>query len=95
SSDLTVFLLSVPPSGKEMPFVVIIIFTVNTFFYPYSRFVYEGVYDFILGNNAFYGNAFFMLFMKIITMSLCWSLAIVIAPIGLMYLYYRHSKTER
>jgi hypothetical protein len=36
-----------------------------------------------------------MLFVKVITMALCWCFAIFIAPIGLGYLYYHHSKAER
>lgn len=30
-----------------------------------------------------------------VTMLLCWAFAIFIAPIGLAYLYYHHSKAER
>jgi len=65
---------------------------INTILYPYSRFVYESIVGFILGDNVFFVNAIFMLFAKIFTMVLCWSFAIFIAPIGLAYLYYYHSK---
>jgi hypothetical protein len=33
-----------------------------------------------------------MMFVKLMTMTLCWSGAIFIAPVGLAYLYYHHSK---
>ena len=72
-----------------------LILIVNTLLYPYSRFVYEGIVRFIMGDNVFYVNAFLMLFVKYITMGLCFSFAIVIAPIGLAYLYFYHSKQER
>lgn len=65
-------------------------FVVNTLLYPYSRFVYESVVDFIVGSNVLFGNVFVMLFVKAITMALCWVFAIFIAPIGLGYLYYRN-----
>lgn len=71
---------------------MISLLVVNTFLYPYSRFVYEGITSFIMGQNVFWVNAFFLLFVKALTMALCWSLAIFIAPVGLAYLYYRHSK---
>jgi len=67
---------------------------VNTLLYPYARFVYESVVGFILGSNTFFVNAVLMLFVKAITMLLCWAFAIFIAPIGLAYLYYHHSKAR-
>jgi hypothetical protein len=71
---------------------MVIFFAINTLLYPYSRFVYESVVGFIMGENVFFVNAIFMLFAKAITMAICWSAAILIAPIGLAYLYYHHSK---
>jgi hypothetical protein len=32
---------------------------------------------------------------KIFTMVICWACAIFIAPIGLAYLYYHHTKAEK
>ncbi|WP_232279896.1 hypothetical protein [Shewanella denitrificans] len=64
----------------------------NTLLYPYSRFVYENVVGFILGRQVFFVNAIFMLVVKLLTIALCWCLAIFIAPIGLLYLYFRNSK---
>ena len=65
---------------------------VNTLLYPYSRFVYESVVGFIIGNNVFFVNALFMIFVKLMTMTLCWSMAIFIAPLGLAYLYWHNSR---
>ena len=67
-----------------------IFFIVTTALYPYSRFVYESIVGYIVGNNVFFGNAFVMLFVKAITMAPCWVFAIFIAPIGLGYLYFRN-----
>ena len=79
--------------GKPIQFSMIALLAINTLLYPYSRFVYESVVGFIMGNNVFFVNAILMIIVKIFTMLLCWSFAIFIAPIGLAYLYYRHSKT--
>jgi hypothetical protein len=65
---------------------------VNIVLYPYSRFVYESIVNFIMGENVFFVNALLMLFVKLITMMLCWLFAIFVAPIGLGYLYYHHSR---
>lgn len=68
---------------------------INQFLYPYSRFVYESIVEYILGNNVIISNAIIMLMTKITTMALCWALAVFIAPIGLVYLYFYHSKQEK
>ena len=67
---------------------------VSAFLYPYSRFVYESIVSFIMGDNVFFANAIIVLMVKIITMAICWSMAILIAPLGLIYLYIYHSRTQ-
>lgn len=42
----------------------------------------------------FFVNALFLLAIKIITMLICFGFAMFIAPIGLIYLYYYHSKNK-
>jgi hypothetical protein len=69
----------------------ILIIIVNTFLYPYSRFIYESIMDFFLGNNVFWTSGivlYFMMVFKIMMMFLCWAAATLIAPVGLLYLYY-------
>ncbi|HEY1719852.1 MAG TPA: hypothetical protein VGG27_01305 [Magnetospirillaceae bacterium] len=72
-----------------------VLMVVNTLLYPYSRFVYESIMRFIIGDNVFFVRPLFMVAMKFFTMLACWGLAIFIAPLGLAYLYYRHTKDER
>ncbi len=76
----------------SIPLATIALFIVNTLLYPYSRFVYESIMDFILGDTVFWTNALILLAAKFITMIFCWAFAIFIAPIGLAYLYFYHSK---
>ena len=45
-----------------------------------------------MGRNMFFVNALLMLFIKVMTMFICWFLAIFIAPLGLLYLYWHHSR---
>jgi len=86
------FLFIVSKGPNPIPLALIVMVVINTLLYPYSRFVYEGIMRFIMGENVFWVNAIFMLFVKAMTMALCWSFAIFIAPVGLAYLYYHHSK---
>ncbi len=67
---------------------------VNTLLYPYSRFVYESIVNYILGETVLFGGILFVMLAKYITMAICWSAAVLIAPIGLVYLYFYHTKNE-
>lgn len=68
---------------------------VNTLLYPYARFAYEGVVGYVFGNNVFYGPALPMLMVKCLTIAICWSFSIFIAPVGLAYLYWHHSRASQ
>lgn len=92
---LVVFALSHASNPHPLAFGAYALFAVNTLLYPYSRFVYESIVGYILGQNVFYVNAFLMLFVKVMTMTLCWSLAMLIAPVGLLYLYFHHSRSAK
>ena len=77
-------------------FIVAAIVIVNTLLYPYSRFVYESIIGFFFGGNTFYLGGVLLIFaliMKLFFMIVCWGYAVFIAPFGLAYLYYRHSRT--
>lgn len=62
---------------------------VSTLLYPYSRFVYEAVVGFVIGRNVFFVNGGVLIFWKFITMLACWVFAICVAPMALLYLYFR------
>jgi hypothetical protein len=84
------FFSRMPTSTSRAPLYLFLL--VNVLLYPYSRFVYEGIVGFIMGNNVFFVGAFFMIFVKYITMAMCFVFAIFIAPVGLAYLYWYHSR---
>jgi vacuolar-type H+-ATPase subunit I/STV1 len=81
--------------GRSMPAGMLLFIVANTLLYPYSRFVYESIVGFIMGQNVFFVNAISMLISKFVSMAMCWAFALFVAPIGLAYLYYHHSKAER
>jgi hypothetical protein len=74
--------------------ITIVVVAVNTLLYPYSRFVYESIVNFILGRNVFFVNAIMMLIVKWMTMTVCWGFAIFVAPVGLAYLYFAHGRSS-
>ena len=91
-SALVVFLAIRGPEGITTGQILFV--AANTFLYPYSRFVYESIVGFIVGDNVLFGCALVFFAVKFFTMMLCWAFAIFIAPLGLAYLYYHHSKEQ-
>jgi hypothetical protein len=81
-------------SGHPIPLSLLSMMVVNTLLYPYSRFVYESVVNFIVGDNVFFVNAVLLLATKLGGMVFCWVGAIFIAPVGLAYLYFHHSRAH-
>lgn len=79
---------------KSIYFGAIFTLIINAVLYPYSRFIYETIVNYVMGNNKFLVDLKWFFIFKIITIVLCWGLAIFIAPIGLLYLYFYHSKQE-
>lgn len=90
---LFVFLSSQSPDTRDLTGIILL--TVNAILYPYSRFVYESIVGFIMGDNVFILPAILMLFAKLVTMLVCFMFALFIAPLGLAYLYYYHTKQEK
>lgn len=86
------FLMSRTNSGLWAKPEMLVLSAVLTFLYPYSRFVYESVYGYIVGDNVFYGSAGTMLMLKGFTMFVCWWFSFFVAPVGLAYLYWRNSR---
>ena len=87
---LIIYIALKNPDG--VPYGLMATAVINTFLYPYSRFVYESIMNFIMGDNVFFTNALFFLVSKLIMMLLCWAFAVFVAPVGMLYLYYHHTK---
>ncbi|MGP5713980.1 hypothetical protein ACTXPD_18530 [Vreelandella alkaliphila] len=81
--------------GDSIPLAVLPLLAINALLYPYSRFVYEQVVGFVMGDNVFYLPLIIMLPVKLFTMMMCWAWAILIAPFGLAYLYFHHRRARQ
>ncbi|WP_447046020.1 hypothetical protein [Vreelandella sp. H-I2] len=88
-------LFTVVQGGGQIRIDQVVLLLANAMLYPYSRFVYEEVIGFLMGNNVFFVNALFMLIVKLFTITLCWGFAIFIAPLGLAYLLFYHRRAQR
>jgi len=74
-----IFISSQSSTAKPMPVSAMFYFGLNTLLYPYSKFVWDSVKDFLMGNT-------------VITLAI--PMAIFVAPIGLIWLWWHHSKAE-
>lgn len=73
---------------------MVVIATVMQFLYPYTRFVYHSITDFLLGDNVHIINVVILLMFRIFMAVLCWYFSPFIAPLGLAYLYFYHSRRK-
>ncbi|MCT8164081.1 MULTISPECIES: hypothetical protein [Pseudomonas] len=78
----------------SLDLVEFLVAIISTLLYPYSRFVYESVVGFFLGRNVLVTSGLIMMLLKVWIMIACWFLAIFIAPVGLAYLYWHHSRAR-
>lgn len=78
----------------SLDLVELLVAIISTLLYPYSRFVYESVVGFFLGRNVLVTSGLIMMLLKVWIMIACWFLAIFIAPVGLAYLYWHHSRAQ-
>ncbi|TDU18081.1 hypothetical protein C8E00_1149 [Chromohalobacter marismortui] len=90
-----VYFAATQGGGDSVPLAVIPLLALNALLYPYSRFVYEQIIGFVMGDNVFYIPLIIMLPVKLFTIVMCWGWAIFIAPVGLLYLYFHHRKARR
>lgn len=67
-------------------------FVVSGIFYPFAMFIYESIFNFLIGENAFMLPLQFTLILKFLRFWLVLGFAIPIGTIGLAYLYYRVNK---
>jgi hypothetical protein len=93
---ITAFIVFMSTQGTQPIKIGMILFmAVSTMLYPYSRFVYDSIVGFVMGQNVFVLPMLVMLAAKLVTMIVCWTCAVFIAPVGLAYLYFHHSKSAR
>jgi len=72
--------------------MMIVIMAILTLLYPYAYFVYDNVIGFLMGDGGWLVNGILWLIWKIVVTMMLWFFSFVVAPIGLLYLLYYHSK---
>jgi hypothetical protein len=74
---------------QHIHFGMKLVWAANVFLYPFSRYAYEAVVDYIVGDTLWLWPGVFALLGKLVTMAACWGLALFMAPGAIAYLYFR------
>lgn len=72
-----------------------IFFGVKALLFPCARFVVHSVIGFMQGATLFIVPAIFLLLVKVVLIMVCWKMAIILAPVGMIGLFIYHSRAER
>ncbi|MBC9129996.1 hypothetical protein JMI89_04970 [Frischella sp. Ac48] len=83
---IAVYIFALTPiSGIKINVPLLLNFSINTLLYPFSRYAYEAILNYIFSEKtAIWVNIKLFMIIKFFTILLCWGLAIIIAPIGLI-----------
>lgn len=82
-----IFFQSHTPIASAVPMLTV--YAVSTLLFPFAKLVWNEVRDFLVCDTFFIANAFVVLFTKFVVNLFLWSFAILIAPIGIGYLWFR------
>lgn len=70
----------------------LVLIIISALFYPFAMFIYENIFNFLIGGNFFILPANFLIFWKLIRFAIILIFAIPIGTIGLAFLYYQVNK---
>lgn len=89
--------LSIAVSHPKLLIFICVWFSLNTILSPFARYCLDSSIDYVITGNAF--NISFTLIshlLKGLYLAICWSFAIILAPIGIMiYLQIKLKKIDR
>lgn len=64
-------------------------FLVCSLIFPFAKFVWDEVMALLMGRNFFIMPAIFLIPLKVLVNGLLWTMAIFVAPLGILYLWFR------
>ena len=83
------YVIIVNKYGQGVGLYTLLTFTVNTLLYPYSRYLFESLVKVIFGNTHFDKRSAMLIILKLLSIVFCWSMALFVAPFGLLYIHFR------
>jgi len=80
--------------GGELEPVIFVFLAISALLYPYSKFVYDSIMNFLLGGRAWAMPTIIYLPWAFFTRYFLWAGAFIVAPIGILFLYIYHTKNH-
>ena len=65
------------------------VFGVGALLFPFSKLVWDEIKRVMMGETVFFMNAIILMFLKLVVNLFLWSFSIFIAPLGILYLWFR------
>ncbi|WP_429933039.1 hypothetical protein [Agrobacterium vitis] len=76
------------------PIGTIVFATSSAVLFPFAKLVWDELRDLAFGNNIIFMNAVFLFILKLFVNVLLWGGAVFIAPIGILYLWFRTRQSQ-
>lgn len=80
---LYALLWSVPEAGFPVT-----LFTLNLLLFPFAMYACDSLLDLFFGNMAFISSILFAIICKVVKVLIVFALSILLAPIGLLIMYF-------
>ena len=69
--------------------VTLAVFGVGALLFPFSKLVWDEIKRVMMGETVFFMNAVILMFLKVLVNFFLWGFSIFIAPVGILYLWFR------
>lgn len=86
---LALYAVILSRGADPIPSPIWFILIVNTILFPFSKLVWDEIMSLLLGRNIFFLPAIFLMFAKLLINVALWAGAIFVAPLGILWLWYR------
>ncbi len=80
-------------SNKDLGTGFWLFMTLNALLFPFAKYLWDEGRSFLLGDNIFILPALFMLLVKYFINAILWSMAILLAPISILWIWTRTRRT--
>lgn len=71
------------------PIGLLVYAALSTLLFPFAKLVWDELRDLAFGNNIVLMNAIFLFMLKLFINLFLWAFAIFVAPLGILYLWFR------
>jgi hypothetical protein len=86
---IIVFAFNAASPDKPMPASVLVYTVICALLFPFAKLVWDEIAGLVFGKNVIFMNAILLLVLKVFVNMMLFCFAIFIAPLGILYLWFR------